>query len=43
MNEISMYDLAMFIWLDEMGCDGCHLKGSMVYNSCVPNISYTSR
>ena len=24
MTEISMYDLAMLIWLDEMGCDGCH-------------------
>ena len=28
MTEISMsmYDLAMLIWLDEMGCDGCHTK-----------------
>ena len=24
MTEISMYDLEMLIWLDEMGCDGCH-------------------
>ena len=26
MTEISMYDLAMLIWLDEMGCDGRHTK-----------------
>ena len=24
MAQISMYDLVMLIWLDEMGCDGCH-------------------
>ena len=24
MVKISMYDLAMLIWLDEMGYNGCH-------------------
>ena len=24
MAEMSMYDLAMLIWLDVTGCDGCH-------------------
>ena len=34
MTEISMYDLAMLIWLDEMGCDGCHTKRKYGYSIC---------
>ena len=34
MTQISMYDLAMLIWLDEMGCDGCHTKRKYGYSIC---------
>ena len=32
MAEIPMYDLAMLIWLDEMGCDGCHTNRIVFVN-----------
>ena len=34
MTEIYMYDLAMLIWLDEMGCDECHTKRKYGCNIC---------
>ena len=33
MAEISMYDFGMLIWLDEMGCDGCHTKRKYGYST----------